>query len=62
LIFVETAHKTATEFWPANRQQKRVAHCRVTLNTQQLSRANGAIHASQSNTKSTAANAAQANE
>jgi hypothetical protein len=62
LIFVETAHETAAKFWPANRQQKRVTHRRVTLNAQQLGRANCAIHASQSNTKSTAANTAQANK
>jgi sorbitol-specific phosphotransferase system component IIA len=62
LIFVETAHETAAEFWPANRQQKRVTHCRIAFNAQQLSRANGAIHASQPNTKTTATDTAEANK
>jgi transposase len=62
LIFVETAHETAAERWPANRQQKRVTHCGVALNAQQLGRANGAIDASQSDTETTAANTAQANK
>jgi hypothetical protein len=62
LIFVETAHETAAEFWPANRQQKRVTHRGIALNAQQLSRAYCAIDTSQSNAETTAANTAQANK